>query len=382
MSERTVQDWFSLLGVGARVVQDTLRVSDLRDKLLRIDSTRIDGEFNRNQHLSGTLDPTVSQSILDFGKRPLLQAVSRPMMGCQFEILLNQHQYATGVDAALTTLQLIEHIENSLSVYRPHSYVSKVNRFGSLRPVWVDQETLQLVHLAIDVHRWTGGAFDVTAGSLSEAWGFSRRQGSLPSPEQIQSALAKVGTQHLQVDDDSSTIALSQPGMCINTGGIGKGYALDRAAELLLESGVNDFMIHGGLSSIVAYGRRSGPLSNGWKVALKHPWRWEETLETFTLHNQALGTSGSGKQYFHFGGRRYSHLIDPRSGWPADQMMSATVICPSAAVADSLATGLFILGPQAARDFCQQHPTIRAILVYTAPKSGSQKIEHCNWSDQ
>ena len=203
----------------------------------------------------------------------------------------------------------------------------------------------------------------------------------MPSPEQIQAALERVGTQHLHLDETASTIALGRAGVQLNPGGIGKGYALDCAAGLLVESGIEDFMLHGGLSSIVARGSRHGDPDDCWKVALKHPWRSDETLDTISLRDQALGTSGSGKQYFHFGGKRYSHLIDPRSGWPADDLMSVTVVCPSGGVADALATGLFILGRQAATEFCEAHPEIRAILVYADAKTGGQRIERRNWQN-
>ncbi len=146
---------------------------------------------------------------------------------------------------------------------------------------------------------------------------------------------------------------------------------------------MHDFMIHGGLSSVVACGHRHHPeTGGGWLVSLKHPWRWEEHLGTIRLRDQALGTSGSGKQFFHFGGQRYSHIIDPRTGWPAQSMMSASVVCGSCAIADALATAFFVMGPEASESFCERHPDIAAILIYQAPKSGRQVIRTCNFSDE
>jgi thiamine biosynthesis lipoprotein len=319
---------------------------------------------------------SVARDVL---KRPLLQSISSDAMGCAFEVLLNERQYPLGVQAATESLKQINHLESLLSVYKPQSQLSKVNRFASERPVLVDASTFQMVQLALDIHQMTGGAYDITAGSLSEAWGFARRQGSMPTQDQIDAARNLVGSELIRLDCQACTISLTRHGVQLNPGGIGKGFALDTAARLLVDSGVRDFMIHGGLSSIIACGRRSTFGESGWRVALKHPWRSEETLETICLSNQALATSGSGKQFFHFKGKRYSHLIDPRTGWPADQMMSATVICPSGGVADALATGLFILGPQKAVQFCEAHPEISAILVFLDPKSGSQRIERCNW---
>jgi FAD:protein FMN transferase len=307
-----------------------------------------------------------------------MQSISRPAMACEFEFLLNERQYSGGVERAVEALGLIERVEDLLSVYRPQSQFSKLNQFASQRPVRVDALTLEVIQLAIDVHRWTDGCFDLTAGSLSETWGFSRREGKMPTQQQITAALSTVGSQHIIVDESASTVFFARDGIKLNPGGIGKGYALDRAASYLSRSGIHDYMIHGGLSSIIARGSRHN-LSSEWVVALKHPWRTEELLETFPLRDQALGTSGSGKQFFHFGGKRYSHLIDPRTGWPAQQMMSVTIVCPSCGIADALATGLFIMGVDGAIQYCERNPDVAALLIHTDPKSGSQRIDRRNW---
>ncbi len=311
----------------------------------------------------------------------LIQSISREAMACEFEVLLNEHEYSHGVDAAVEALDVVDHIDRLLSVFRPQSQLSKINRYAFERPVLVDAMTLELVKLALDAFTLTDGAFDLTAGSLSEVWGFSRRQGAMPSQEQIQQALDCVGSKYICVKEQDSTVALTRPGVRLNSGGIGKGFALDHAARKLVDHQVDHFMIHGGQSSIVARGQRNANWcqSGCWTVALKHPWRSNEVLETLSLCDEALATSGSGKQFFHFGGKRYSHLIDPRTGWPAQQMMSTTVICSSGALADALATGLFILGPDAAIEFCEAHSEIRAILVYCDPKTGQQRLERRNF---
>jgi FAD:protein FMN transferase len=307
-----------------------------------------------------------------------MQSISRAAMACEFEVLLNERQYSQGVEVAVEALDQVGQMEERLSIYRPQSQFSKLNAFASLRPVAVDYHTLEVIQLALDAWQWTAGCYDITAGQLSEIWGFARRQAAMPTTDEIAQALACVGSQHILLDYAAQTVALKLPGLKLNPGGIGKGYALDIAAKHLAQAGIEDYMMHGGLSSIIARGKRRGANSQ-WTVALKHPWRTEETLETFPLNDAALGTSGAGKQFFHFGGKRYSHLIDPRTGWPADGMMSATVVCPSGAIADALATGLFVMGIQAAIDFCDAHPQIAAIFIYQDPKSGSQQIEHRNW---
>ncbi|MEZ6137583.1 MAG: FAD:protein FMN transferase [Pirellulaceae bacterium] len=307
----------------------------------------------------------------------LLLSIARPLMACEFEVLLNQHQYPSGADQAVAALDMIAELERLISVYQQRSELSNLNRFGGTRAVSLSEDTVRLLMLAQDLNSLTHGAFDITSGSLSEVWGFSRRQGQMPSESEILAALESVGSQYLQVDHEHATARLSRAKVQVNPGGIGKGYALDRAVGRLQNAGIHDFMIHGGLSSVVARGHRQhSATGGGWLVALKHPWRWEQTLGMIRLQDQALGTSGSGKQFFHFGGKRYSHIIDPRSGQPAQGMMSATVICPSGAVADALATALFVMGPTAAREFCEQQQ-LSAILIFADPKTGRQRMELC-----
>ncbi|MEM7476000.1 MAG: FAD:protein FMN transferase [Planctomycetota bacterium] len=309
----------------------------------------------------------------------LLQTISRPAMACQFEVLLNQHQYLGGTEAAIAALDRIEELESLFSVYKSRSELSLLNRLGTERAIGLSRETLELLQLANAAHQWTSGAFDVTAGALSEVWGFSRREGKKPTEKEVSRSLETVGIQYVELDGEASTGRMLREGVQVNPGGIGKGYAIDAAAADLSSDGVGDFMLHGGLSSIRAFGdRHNNSTGGGWQVSLKHPLRWEEHLGSIRLRNQALGTSGSGKQFFHFGGKRYSHIIDPRSGWPAQGMMSVTVICGSAAIADILATALFVLGKEQACEFCDANANIGAVLVCQDEKSGSQHIETHN----
>lgn len=313
----------------------------------------------------------------------LLLSVSRMAMACEFEVLLNQHQYPQGTDRAIEALDLVEQLEARLSVYRPHSDLSLLNRFGSTRPIPLSSDTLSMLQLAQDIHAWTGGAFDITAGKLSEVWGFSRRQGVMPAAEQIADALQQVGSQLVELDADQRQARLLRDGVQLNPGAIGKGYALDRAAQHLASAGIGDYMLHGGLSSVVARGQRHHPLTGGgWLVSLRHPWRLEQILGTIRLRDAALGTSGSGKQFFHFGGQRYSHIIDPRSGWPAQGVLSATVICRSGAIADALATALFVMGQAAAQQFCAEHSQVGAILVVASERSDRPRIETYNLTSE
>ena len=191
-----------------------------------------------------------------------------------------------------------------------------------------------------------------------------------------------VGFDQVQLDSETKTIHFAQPGVEINLNAIGKGYALDRVAEWLEGQGVNDYLWHGGRSSVLARGsNRAGEVpavdvleSNdrervqrgGWAVGLRHPTEPGRRLAEFYLRDAALATAGSGTQFFEHGGRRYGHLIDPRTGWPASGVLTATAMAPTAAEADAQATAFFIMGPAETEQFCQDHPEVKAVLVTPA----------------
>src|SRR5690606_33672005 len=196
---------------------------------------------------------------------------------------------------------------------------------------------------ADQLHRDSGGAYDLAGGPLSQLWGFHTRQGRLPADEEIQSTLDQVGWGNVSLDRQQSEIAFRREGIAINFNSIGKGYALDCAAAVLESQGVSDFMFHGGRSSLLARGHRTG--QRGWPSGLRHPLRPQQPIASFWIKNQALSTSGSATQSFLHRGKRYGHLIDPRTGWPADTMHTVTVIAPTAMEADALSTAFYIMGP-------------------------------------
>jgi thiamine biosynthesis lipoprotein len=324
-----------------------------------------------------------------------LQSISREAMACEFEVLLPQtgpnipdgSTAQSPAEAALAALDLIDRLEDQLSVYRDTTEIVAINRRASREAVVVESRLFDLLMRAVELFKATGGAFDITAGPLSKVWGFYRRQGRMPDEAEVAEALALVGSQHLELDGEHRTIRFGQAGMELNLGAIGKGYALDRAAEALQADSIADFAIHGGNSSVIARGNRQSQDPNpnsqtplGWTVALRHPLKPEIRLAEFRLIHQALGTSGSGTQYFHYQGKRYGHILDPRTGWPADKVLSATVIAPTAEQADALATALYVLGLERAREFCLAHPDISAVLV-TAPRTGEIELHPLNLPD-
>jgi thiamine biosynthesis lipoprotein len=322
------------------------------------------------------VEPPVTSEPASRPAPPLLH-VSREAMACEFAIFFDPVRYPSGADVSVAALDLVTALEDQLTVYRETSEVSRLNTIASFRPVAVEAGLFRLFELAQRLSVQTKGAFDITAGQLSKTWGFYRRQGRMPGPEEIAEALATVGYEHLALNAEQQTARFQKPGMEINLGAIGKGYALDQAADLLQEKGLNDCLLHGGNSSVLARGNRQGD-SGGWTVALKHPLKPHERLGEFTLHHQALGTSGSGSQYFHHAGKRYGHIVDPRTGWPADQILSSTVIAPTAAESDALATALYVMTLEEAAKFLQHRPDVSALLVTHGKHAGEIELQRFN----
>jgi thiamine biosynthesis lipoprotein len=343
-------------------------------------------------------------------------------MACQFEVLLNAGQYEQGTETALAALDVVDALEDQLSVFRPHTELSRINRLAAAEAVPVEPQLFRLLELCLRLHAETGGAFDITASPLWRAWGFARREGAIPNEAQLAEAMSRVGSQLVKLDADTHTVRFLRPGVELNLGSIGKGYALDRAAEVLAAAGINDYLIHGGNSSITARGSRMEPGwrgperskghgsegwhapersegrgtpagasstpfvpqgvppsadvppdAGGWTVGLPHPLRPGRRLAEIRLRDRALGTSSSEAQYFRHRGKRYGHVLDPRTGWPADKLLSATVLAPSAALADALATAFYVMGHEAALDFCRTRPELAAVLV--APATRGQRFE-------
>jgi thiamine biosynthesis lipoprotein len=184
-----------------------------------------------------------------------------------------------------------------------------------------------------------------------------------------------VGFHNIELDEFRRTVRFFKPGVEINLNSIGKGYALDRVAELLGDRGVSDYLCHGGRSSVLARGCDRGGDTGGWAIGVPHPHKSGEHVGEIVLYDAALGTSGAGTQFFEAGGRRYGHLIDPRTGWPTEGVYTATAIAPTAAEADALATAFYINGPGGAAEYCATHKSIAAVLVCPREGGASDAID-------
>jgi len=318
----------------------------------------------------------------------LLIHVSRRAMACEFEVRFPAERCQQGTESALAALDLIEAWEEEISYFRPTSQLSRVNLLAAEESVEVSPPLFELLRLAMTLHAETQGAYDVTSAPLWEAWGFARRAGEIPTPAQLAEAQSRVGSHLVELDPTRRTVRFRQPGVRINLGSIGKGHALDMCGQRLLGLGMADFLLHGGQSSVLARGLRSPGLPAGspstlrcWEIGIRDPRQPSRRLGIVRLHDRSLGTSSGQFQSFRHQGRRYGHILDPRSGWPAEGVLAATVVAPTAALADALSTAFYVMGADQSLDYCRTHPEIGAVLVCPGPGDGRVEVHTAGLDD-
>ncbi len=307
--------------------------------------------------------------------------LNRRAMACDFEVRLNATSSRNDTTAAMAALDVVEALEDRLTVYRTESEVQHINRYAAKGPVTVEDDVFALLRLADKLYYETNGAYDITSGPLSRAWGFSRRAGRVPTDHELTEALKHVGWDKVQIEAEQHSVEFTAGVTDINFNSVGKGFALDRAAEVLTSADVDSFLMQGGRSTLVARGKAADGHDCGWGVGLRHPLRPEQRLAECRLVDAAFSTSGSATQGFTANGVRYGHLIDPRTGRPASGLHSVSVLAPTGAEADALSTALYTLGSDAGADYCRARPDIQALFVGPSDKAGSVRIQGVHLDD-
>ena len=307
----------------------------------------------------------------------LLRA-SRPAMGSYFEIRLGAHVPGAS-DLAQRALDLIDTLESQLTVYRDDSELSLLNASAHLGPARVEPRLFSLLEKAVEIGHATRGAYDVTTGALSVAWGFFKGPKRVPDAETLAEARARTGQDLLLLDPEHSTVAFKRPGVIVNLGSIGKGYAIDRVAELIRGHWFpTTALVHGGRSSLYALGSPPGHFGDRWQIALHDPFGSDKPLGMVHLRNRAMGTSGATFQQFEVDGKFYGHILDPRTGVPADGPASVTVLAPTAAEADALSTAFYLLGVDEAEQWLKGRPDVGAIFVERGSNLSRPRVRTLN----
>lgn len=285
-----------------------------------------------------------------------LVLLARRAMNTRFELVLHGAREAALRAAGEEALEEIEHLEARLSLFRPTSEIARLNRDAARVPVKVSPPVFRLLERARALWVLSGGAFDPTIGPLMRLWGFRDREPAEPSAAALAEARARVGMDKVELDPDNFTVRFKCPGLELDLGAIGKGYAVDCAVQILREAGVTSGLIHGGTSSV--YGLGQMPDGRPWKVAVPPPAEAPHpdntapasatadgpALAEFTLRDTSLGVSAVSGRVVQAGGRFRGHVLDPRTGEPVQRAHLAAVVLPEALESDALSTALLVLG--------------------------------------
>jgi len=261
------------------------------------------------------------------------------------------------VDAAFDE---VDRIDRLMSHYQAESPLSRINREAGQHPVAVEPELFDFIVEAMRYQRDSDGAFDITVGPLMKAWGFFRGEGHLPSDDELGAARRHVGAAHVTLNLESKTITFDAAGVELDLGGIAKGYAVDQVAGLLRQRHVAAALISAGGSTI--YGLGAPPGDDAWDVKLQDPIDSRNTAFAIKLKDRALSVAGSSEKAFEAGGVRYSHIMDPRTGRPAQGVLSVAVLASSGTAGDALDDAFFVLGPERSRGYLTRLHDTEAIF--------------------
>jgi len=264
------------------------------------------------------------------------------------------------IDAIDAAFKEMERIERIFSRFDEHSEVSKVNRLAGLEKLKVTEEIFNLTEEAVHYSQISEGAFDITIAPLMELWGSARKHNSMPDKDVLEKTLKSVGYKNIGLDYKKLSIKFLNINTKIDFGGIAKGYAIDRAKDILMSKGINNGLINLG-GNIFALG--SAPGRKNWKIGVYDPRGGSRLLYTFKLTNRAISTSGSYERFFEIGGKRYSHIINPITGEPCQGIISVTVVLESAEEADALSTAIFVMGEERGLSLAKSIKDIEILIL-------------------
>jgi len=282
------------------------------------------------------------------------------LMGGRFDITIVANDSASAemnIDSVITE---IARIENLISDWKPASQVSQVNANAGIQPVKVDQEVFELTERAIKLSELTNGAFDISFAAMDRIWKFDGSMSTLPSLEAVKKSVEKVGYRNIILDKEHSTIFLRLKGMKIGFGALGEGYATDKCREMMLKKDIKAGIVNGS-GDMSAWGKQ--PDGTDWVIGINDPKHSGELFAIVPLRQGAVVTSGSYEKFVMLNGKRYSHIINPATGYPATGLMSVTVFGPSAEKANGFSTSLMVLGKEAGLKLISQFSEYSCLMI-------------------
>lgn len=281
-------------------------------------------------------------------------------MGGRFDITIVDKDSLSAEKNIDLVIAEITRIENLISDWEADSQISKVNQNAGIQPIKVDREVFELAQRAVTLSEITNGGFDVSFAAMDRIWKFDGSMMEMPSAKAIKKSVEKVGYKNIILDSTESTIFLKLKGMKIGFGALGEGYATDKCRAMMLEKGIKAGIINGS-GDMSTWGKQ--PNGNDWKIAITNPFKPEKNLAVVPLKEGAVTTSGSYEKFVVFNGKRYSHIINPATGYPATGLCSVTVFGPNAETANGLSTSMMVLGQKEGLLLLQKFPEYSCVLI-------------------
>ena len=281
-------------------------------------------------------------------------------MGSRFDITVvasNEKEGNKYIDSAIFEIARIEKLISSWDV---NSETSLINKLSGIKPIKVDKELFDLIERSIAISTLTNGAFDISYASMDRIWKYDGTMREMPSEEKISSSIKKVGYQNIIIDKEAQTVFLKLKGMKIGFGAIGKGYAADKAKALLIEKGVKAGIINAS-GDLNAWGKQAN--GRDWMVAITNPLNKNKVFSWLPINDSAIVTSGNYEKFISFNGIRYSHIIDPRTGYPSTGIISTSIMTSNAELADAISTSVFVMGVETGLDFINQLKGVDCIII-------------------
>jgi len=294
-------------------------------------------------------------------RQALLHRKVLKLMGNRFEITVGGVDDARATHCIDRAIGEIRRIEELLTTFKETSQTNLINQNAGVRPVQVDKEVFHLIERSLKISSLTQGAFDITYGSIDRRlWNFDTNMTSLPGKNIARQSVRLINYRNVILDAQSTTVFLKEKGMRIGFGGIGKGYAADRAKHVLQQMGVANGVVNAA-GDLITWGKQPG--GNSWTVGIADPSAKTSPFSYLNISDMAVATSGNYEKYAVINGKKYSHTIDPKTGLPVSGIKSVTIICPSAELADAMATPVMVMGTRAGLDLINQMKDIACIII-------------------
>ncbi len=293
-------------------------------------------------------------------QEPQMQKKVLKLMGTRFELAAVSQEPQKAWEAIDAGIKEIQRIEALISEWQPTSQTSEINRNAGIQPVVVDQELYDLISRSNRISQMTGGAFDITFASAYQVWKYDGSMKVIPSPEEVAASVSKINYKNIILNPKDHSVYLKEPGMKIGFGAIGKGYAANRARDVMREMGIAGGVVNAA-GDMVTWGKQAN--GEPWYVGIADPEEKDKVFSWLTADNTAVVTSGNYEKYVELDGKRYSHIIDPRTGYPAQGLKSVTIVCANGELADALATAVSVLGKEEGLYLVNQLKGVECLLI-------------------